>query len=84
LAERAQAYIRKIRNPVKRSYAGLYWSRLMAGDPEDGGELDHYGLSEMGAQAVRMRLDAICNPVQPNAAAEYMRHNTPPVPKDQE
>jgi hypothetical protein len=76
----AESYIRNIRNTAKKSYARLYWDRLVGGTPEDGGELAHYGLGEMAAQAVRMRLDAIYNGAKANAAGEYMRHNTPPSP----
>jgi hypothetical protein len=48
------AYIRSIRNPLKRQYAEAFARYLASG--EEGPEPDRGALSYMGAQAVRLRL----------------------------
>jgi hypothetical protein len=50
-----EAYIRRIRNPLKRAYAQAYWKWLASGQQGPEPERDP-SLSYMAAQAVRMEL----------------------------
>jgi len=55
---RANAYIRSIRNAAKKAYAEQYLAWVMDGrQGHNGPEWDRSKLSYMGAQAVRMNLD---------------------------
>jgi hypothetical protein len=56
-AEEAAKYMRRIRNAAKADYARDYWSYVRG--QRCAPEAETYGLSYMGAQAVRMNLDAI-------------------------
>lgn len=49
-------YIRSINNRDKRSYAAAYMEHLRDGKPEP---TRPFGLTYIGAQAVRMRMDTI-------------------------
>jgi hypothetical protein len=50
------SYVKAIRNPAKKSYAMAYlaWQRDQRPEPD----WQDYGLSYMGAQAVRLQLGA--------------------------
>lgn len=51
-------YINSIRNPAKANYAAEYWSFLISNRASMPDRLD-FGISSMGAQAVRMRINEI-------------------------